>query len=45
MRNHLNLRGKLIAVSIISVIVALTLSTYINAELAQRAFLGASRKT
>lgn len=38
MRNHLSLRGKLIAVSIVSVIVALTVSTYINAELAQRAF-------
>ncbi|MDZ7379389.1 MAG: HAMP domain-containing protein, partial [candidate division KSB1 bacterium] len=39
MHNHLNLRGKLIAVSIISVIVALGLSTYINTELAHRAFL------
>jgi signal transduction histidine kinase len=35
---HLNLRGKLIAVSSISVIVALAVSTFINAQLAQRTF-------
>jgi two-component system NtrC family sensor kinase len=38
MHLHLSLRGKLIAVSIISVIVALAVSTFIDAQLAQRAF-------
>jgi two-component system, NtrC family, sensor kinase len=38
MNIHLSLRGKLIAVSIFSVIVALLISTLIDAEIAQRAF-------
>jgi two-component system, NtrC family, sensor kinase len=35
---HLSLRGKLIAVSIVSVIIALMLSTLIDTEIARRAF-------
>src|SRR5919108_3112804 len=38
MNLHLSLRGKLIAVSITSVIIALAVSTFIDAQLAQRAF-------
>jgi signal transduction histidine kinase len=38
MRLHLSLRGKLIAVSLISVITALVLSTVIDTQIAQRAF-------
>jgi two-component system, NtrC family, sensor kinase len=40
---HLSLRGKLIAVSIFSVIMALVVSTLIDAEIAQRAFIQSFR--
>jgi signal transduction histidine kinase len=39
MRTHLSFRGKLIAVSITSVILALAVSIFIDAQLAQRAFV------
>jgi two-component system, NtrC family, sensor kinase len=39
MHIHLSLRGKLIAVSIISVVMALVLSTLIDTEIARRAFI------
>ena len=38
MHIYLSLRGKLIAVSIVSVIIALVLSTLIDSEIARRAF-------
>ena len=38
MHIHLSLRDKLIAVSIVSVIIALVLSTLIDSEIARRAF-------
>ncbi|HXH13278.1 MAG TPA: ATP-binding protein [Alphaproteobacteria bacterium] len=38
MRIHLGLRGKLVVVSIASVIIALAVSTFIDAQLARRAF-------
>ena len=39
MRIHLGLRGKLIAVSLCSVIIALGVAIFIDAQLAQRAFM------